>query len=117
MRHRPEETVLHQVLSAHFEQLVERAEEAEGLPEFVLAEVREYLRCGLLEYGLLHCRCQRCGHDEVCAFICERRGFCPLPNSTEFAGGNPCPPSRMGPASGASACPSQRLTVLLPPPE
>jgi len=76
VRHRPEETVLHQVLSLHFEEFVERAEEAGGLPDFVLKEVREYLRCGLLEHGLLHCRCQRCGHDEVCAFSCKRRGFC-----------------------------------------
>jgi hypothetical protein len=28
-----------------------RTEEAGGLPEFVLTEVREYLRCGLLEFG------------------------------------------------------------------
>ena len=77
VRHRPEATVLHQVLSAHFEEFAERGEEAGGLPEFVLTEVREYLRCGLLEYGLLHCRCQHCGHDEVCAFSCKRRGFCP----------------------------------------
>jgi hypothetical protein len=77
VRHRREETVLHQVLSAHFEQFVERAEEAGGLPKFVVTEVREFLRCGRLEFGLLHCRCQRCGYDEVCAFSCKRRGFCP----------------------------------------
>jgi hypothetical protein len=47
VRHRPEQTVLHQTLSAHFEQFAERAEEAGGLPDFVLLEVREYLRCGL----------------------------------------------------------------------
>jgi hypothetical protein len=28
VRHRPEETVLHQVLSLHFEEFVEQAEEA-----------------------------------------------------------------------------------------
>jgi hypothetical protein len=44
----------------------------------VVREVQEYLRCGRLEYGLLHCQCQCCGHDEVCAFSCKRRGFCPL---------------------------------------
>ena len=48
VRHRPEETALHQVLSEHFAEFVEQAEEAGGLPEFVLREVREYLRCGLL---------------------------------------------------------------------
>jgi Transposase zinc-binding domain len=76
-RHRPEETVLHQVLSGHFEEFEQRAEEAGGLPQFVVKEVQQYLRCGLLEYGLLHCQCQCCGHDEVCAFSCKRRGFCP----------------------------------------
>jgi hypothetical protein len=34
VRHRREETVLHQVLSAHFQEFAEQAEGAGGLPEF-----------------------------------------------------------------------------------
>lgn len=47
------------------------------MPRFVVKEVDEYLRCGLLEHGLLRCECRHCGHSEVCAFSCKRRGFCP----------------------------------------
>ena len=54
--------MLHQTLSAHFGEFVERAEEAGGLPEFVLTEVREYLRCGLLEFGKFEDRCS-CPED------------------------------------------------------
>jgi len=38
---------------AHWKDFVEHAEQAGGLPEFVVTEVEEYLRCGLLEYGLV----------------------------------------------------------------
>src|SRR5690606_28105961 len=41
-RHRPEETVLHQVLSAHWQEFVERADAGGGLPRFVVKEVDEY---------------------------------------------------------------------------
>jgi hypothetical protein len=47
-RRTPEHTVLHQTLSAHFAQFRERADEQGGLPKFVVREVEEYLRCGIL---------------------------------------------------------------------
>ncbi|MCC6214734.1 MAG: transposase [Polyangiaceae bacterium] len=76
-RHRPEETVLYQVIEEHWGEFVERAEEHGGLPRFVLTEVEEYLRCGRLEHGLLRLACTQCGHERLCAFSCKRRGFCP----------------------------------------
>jgi hypothetical protein len=43
----------------------------------VVRDFEEYLRCGVLEHGLVHLACRRCGHDLVVAFSCKRRGFCP----------------------------------------
>jgi hypothetical protein len=50
-RHRPEETVLYQVVEQHWPAFRERAEHAGGLPRFVVREMDEYLRCGRLEFG------------------------------------------------------------------
>jgi Transposase zinc-binding domain/Putative transposase len=76
-RRRPEETLLHRVVSQHWQAFRERAEHAGGLPDFVVDEVQEYLRCGILEHGVVHLACRRCGHALVVGFSCKRRGFCP----------------------------------------
>jgi hypothetical protein len=76
-RHRPEDTVLYQVLAKHWSDFLERAEQTGGLPRFVTTEVEAYLRCGRPEHGLLRLQCRRCGHEEVVALSCKRRGFCP----------------------------------------
>ena len=52
-RHRTEETVLYRTIEAHWPAFRERAEEAGGLPRFVVREVEDYLRCGRLEHGYL----------------------------------------------------------------
>jgi hypothetical protein len=51
-RHRPEETVLYQTLQRYWPEFRERAEEAGGLPAFVVKEVEAYLRCSRLEHGM-----------------------------------------------------------------
>ncbi len=76
-RRRPEETLLHRVVREHWPVFRERAEEQGGLPRFVVRDFEEYLGCGLLERGLVHLACSRCGHSMVVAFSCKRRGFCP----------------------------------------
>ncbi len=48
-----------------------------SLPKFVVKEVDEYLRCGLLDYGFIRAVCQSCGLDRLVAFSCKGRGFCP----------------------------------------
>jgi len=50
-RRRPEETVLYRLVQEHWPRFLERAEEAGGLPRFVVREFEEYLRCGLLAHG------------------------------------------------------------------
>lgn len=76
-RRAPEETLLYRVVREHWPTFRELAEERGGLPDFVTREFEEYLRCGILEHGLVHLCCERCGHAMVVAFSCKRRGFCP----------------------------------------
>ena len=74
-RHQPELTVLYETVERYWPQFQERAEEAGGLPRFVVREFEEYLRCGRLEYGCLHLVCRSCGHSQLVAFSCKRRGY------------------------------------------
>ena len=76
-RRRPEETLLYALVREHWPRFLERAEEAGGLPWFVGREFEEYLRCGLLEHGVVRLACRRCGHEMRVGFSCKRRGFCP----------------------------------------
>jgi hypothetical protein len=76
-RHRPEETVLYSVVEGHWEGFRERVEEVGPLPRFVVKEIEQYLRCGLLEHGHIRVACERCGFEHLVAFSCKRRGFCP----------------------------------------
>jgi hypothetical protein len=77
VRREPEATVLYQVVRDHWPRFLERAQEEGGLPRFVVRDFEEYLRCGVLEHGVVQLACSRCGHAMVVAFSCKRRGFCP----------------------------------------
>ena len=44
-----------------------RAQDAGGLPAFVVHEFEEYLRCGILEHGFVALACRRCGHEMLVA--------------------------------------------------
>jgi hypothetical protein len=77
-RHRPEETLLYQLIETHYPAF--RAQlEAQGqtLPAFVKQEFDEFLKCGRLDYGFLRVCCEDCKHERLVAFSCKRRGFCP----------------------------------------
>lgn len=47
------------------------------LPGYVQREFEEYLKCGRLEHGFLRVRCESCRAEQLVAFSCKRRGFCP----------------------------------------
>lgn len=76
-RREPEATLLYRLVREHWPLFLERAEAHGGLPRFVVRDFEEYLRCGVLEHGLVHLACSRCGHARVVGFSCKRRGFCP----------------------------------------
>jgi hypothetical protein len=88
-RRRPERTVLHRLVREHLETYIARAEETDplghGVPCFVEARFRAYLRCGILAHGFARARCSGCGHDFLVAFSCKGRGICPSCNARRMA--------------------------------
>jgi len=48
-----------------------------GLPRYVDAELRAYLKCGVFSHGFTRCHCDACGHDLLVAFSCKSRTVCP----------------------------------------
>ncbi len=77
-RHKPEQTLLHEVVREQLESFLSRARE-QGAPvaRFVERELRAYLDCGVLARGFIRVHCDGCGHDRLIAFSCKGRGFCP----------------------------------------
>ena len=47
------------------------------MPSFVVDELRDYLRCGVLARGAVRFLCEHCGRDRLVALSCKGRGFCP----------------------------------------
>jgi hypothetical protein len=47
------------------------------VPRLCRREVEGFLKCGILTHGLLRVHCCDCGKDDVVAFSCKGRGFCP----------------------------------------
>ena len=76
-RHRPERTLLYQLVEEHYPALkVHLAAQGSALPDYVEREFDEYLKCGRLEHGFLRVRCESCRAEHLVAFSCKRRGFC-----------------------------------------
>jgi len=57
--------------------LARRAEEGEPMPSFVVDELRDYLKCGVLAHGAVRFACGHCGEDRLVGLSCKGRGFCP----------------------------------------
>ena len=77
-RHRPENTLLYQLVDRHYPEFKEAlSEQGKQLPKFVEREFDDFLRCGRLEHGFLRVVCGDCKHEKLVAFSCKRRGFCP----------------------------------------
>ena len=73
----PQDTVLYQTVERHLPAFLEQTEAAGRLPAFVLRELEDFLRCGVLERGFGRCVCKGCGLSRLVALSCRRRGFCP----------------------------------------
>jgi ribosomal protein S27E len=77
-RHRPEATLLYQLVERYYPEFVATREAAgRPLPQYVQEEFEAYLKCGRLEHGFLRVRCEDCRAEKLVAFSCKRRGFCP----------------------------------------
>lgn len=77
-RHRPEATLLYQLVERHYPAFREmRAEAGRSLPDYIEQEFDAYLKCGRLEEGFLRVRCETCHAEKLVAFSCKKREFCP----------------------------------------
>ncbi len=77
-RHRPEQTLLYQIVERHYPDfLVAMEAQDRALPGYVQNECEALLECGRLEHGFLRVGCEDCKHAHLVAFSCKRRGFCP----------------------------------------
>jgi ribosomal protein S27E len=77
-RHRPEKTLLYQLVEQHYPAFVTQlAAQGKVLPDYVHQEFEAYLKCGRLEHGFLRVQCDSCHAEQLVAFSCKRRGFCP----------------------------------------
>ena len=75
-RHRPEQTLLYQLIEAHYPAFVAHlAARERTLPVHVQREFEATLKCGRLEHGFLRVRCADCHAERLVAFSCKRRGF------------------------------------------
>jgi len=76
-RHRPEKTLLYQLVEQHYPEFVTQlTAEGKVLPDYVHQEFEVYLKCGRLEHGFLRVQCDGCHAEQLVAFSCKRRGFC-----------------------------------------
>jgi hypothetical protein len=76
-RHRPEQTLLYQLVETHYPALVDQlAQQGKSLPNHVHREFEAYLKCGRLEHGFLRVRCDNCHFERLVAFSSKQRGLC-----------------------------------------
>ena len=66
-RRRPENTVLHAVVSEYLPALLRDADERfpYGYPRHIAKTFRAYLRCGMLDHGFVRVRCDACGDEAL----------------------------------------------------
>ena len=78
-RHEPEKTTLYKLIQTNWLTFQEQVQYDMGypLPDFVIKEFDEYLRCGILVHGFLRVQCTSCHHEMLVAFSRKKRGFCP----------------------------------------
>lgn len=76
-RHRPKESLLHQVVAKNLTPFLKECEASDHpVPKFIKREFEGFLRCGVLSYGFARVYCQSCKYDRLVAFSCKKRGFC-----------------------------------------
>ena len=67
-RHRPEQTLLYQLVEQYYPAFVTHlAARERTLPAHVEREFDDYLRCGRLEHGFLRVRCADCHSERLVA--------------------------------------------------
>ena len=74
----PEETLLYKTIAAHLNTFLTRlSQDDRRLPIHVEKELFAYRKCGVLAYGFVRLKCGDCKLEQLIAFSCKKRGFCP----------------------------------------
>ena len=76
----PTTGVLYGVVRTHladFLAAVDARTDVAGLPAFVVAEFRKFLRCGVLAHGFARVRCEDCAFERLVSFSCKGARFLP----------------------------------------
>ena len=72
-RREPERTVLHEVVREHLNSFLA----THDVPSHVRRALRRYVDCGQLARGFVRVRCPECREENLVAFSCKDRSFCP----------------------------------------
>jgi len=74
----PADTTLFKVLAGNIETFIAQREAAgNGLPSYVVKELKGFLECGIIQHGFIRCKCEDCGFERAVPYSCKGRGFCP----------------------------------------
>jgi len=77
-RRRPELTPCYQIVRSTLNTFIQNREiEGRPLPEYITQEFDAYLKCGIPAYGFIRLLCESCKTEQITAFSCKKRGFCP----------------------------------------
>ena len=72
-RHKPEETLLYKIVQENLLGFLEQVEVDTGypLPDFVIKEFDEYLKCGILAHGFLRAKAENSTFvlEQICSTI------------------------------------------------
>jgi hypothetical protein len=77
-RRRPELTPCYQIVQSTLNTFIANREmEGRPLPEYVIKEFDAYLKCGIPAHGFIRLICDTCKKEQITAFSCKKRSFCP----------------------------------------
>ena len=77
-RRRPERTPCYQLVQSTLNTFIQNREiEGKPLPENITQEFDAYLKRGIPAYGFIRLICGTCKTEQITAFSCKKRGFCP----------------------------------------
>lgn len=67
----------YQIINQNLPSFLIQVEQETGypLPDFVIKEFEEYLKCGILAHGFLRAKCESCSHEHLIAFSCKKEVF------------------------------------------
>ncbi len=77
-RHHPERNLLYRTVETYWPLFLREQERVgRSLPIFIKDEFKNFLECGIPEFGFIRTYCHACRESGIVPFSCKKRGFCP----------------------------------------